>query len=161
MPDPGKVYLIGAGPGDPGLVTVRARHLLETADVIVYDYLANAKLLDWTRPEAEKIYVGKQAGRHSIPQDEIEEILVDRARKGKHVVRLKGGDPFVFGRGGEEIAELDADKIPYEIVPGVTAPATKTRRSTPSASIFVNTAATPAPSASTWASASSRASPAN
>jgi len=121
MPDPGKVYLIGAGPGDPGLVTVRARHLLETADVIVYDYLANAKLLDWTRPEAEKIYVGKQAGRHSIPQDEIEEILVDRARKGKHVVRLKGGDPFVFGRGGEEIAELDADKIPYEIVPGVTA----------------------------------------
>ncbi|MFP4070335.1 MAG: uroporphyrinogen-III C-methyltransferase [Opitutales bacterium] len=121
MPETGKVFLIGAGPGDPGLVTVRARQLLESADVVVYDYLANAKLLDWTRPEAEKIYVGKQAGRHSIPQDEIEEILVDRARKGKQVVRLKGGDPFVFGRGGEEIGELDTDRIPYEIVPGVTA----------------------------------------
>ena len=98
----GKVYLIGAGPGDPGLVTVRARELLELADVIVYDYLANPKLLDWTKPDAEKIYVGKSAGRHSIPQDEIEEILVDRANKGKQVVRLKGGDPYVFGRGGEE-----------------------------------------------------------
>jgi len=121
MPDLGKVYLIGAGPGDPGLVTVRARELIERADVIVYDYLANSKLLDWARGEAERIYVGKSAGRHSIPQDEIEEILVDRAKKGKQVVRLKGGDPFVFGRGGEEIAELDADRIPYEIVPGVTA----------------------------------------
>lgn len=117
----GKVYLIGAGPGDPGLVTVRARELIELADVIVYDYLANSKLLDWTKPESEKIYVGKSAGRHSIPQDEIEEILVDRANKGKQVVRLKGGDPFVFGRGGEEIDELQVDEIPFEIVPGVTA----------------------------------------
>ena len=117
----GKVYLIGAGPGDPGLVTVRARELIETADVLVYDYLANPKLLDWARPEAERIYVGKRSGLHSIPQDEIEEILVERANKGQQVVRLKGGDPFVFGRGGEEIAELEADEIPYEIVPGVTA----------------------------------------
>jgi uroporphyrinogen III methyltransferase/synthase len=117
----GKVYLIGAGPGDPGLVTVRARELLELADVIVYDYLANSKLLDWTKPDSEKIYVGKSAGRHSIPQDEIEEILVDRANKGKQVVRLKGGDPYVFGRGGEEIDELQIDKIPFEVVPGVTA----------------------------------------
>ena len=117
----GKVYLIGAGPGDPGLVTVRARKLLELADVIVYDYLANSKLLDWTKPDSEKIYVGKSAGRHSIPQDEIEEILVDRANKGKQVVRLKGGDPYVFGRGGEEIDELQIDKIPFEVVPGVTA----------------------------------------
>ena len=117
----GKVYLIGAGPGDPGLVTVRARELLELADVIVYDYLANSKLLDWTKPDSEKIFVGKSAGRHSIPQDEIEEILVDRANKGKQVVRLKGGDPYVFGRGGEEIEELQIDKIPFEVVPGVTA----------------------------------------
>ena len=121
MSDTGKVYLIGAGPGDPGLVTVRARQLIELADVIVYDYLANPKLLDWARPDAERIYVGKSAGRHSIPQDEIEEILVAHAKKGRQVVRLKGGDPFVFGRGGEEIQELETDKIPYEIVPGVTA----------------------------------------
>lgn len=121
MSETGKVYLIGAGPGDPGLVTVRARQLIERADVIVYDYLANPQILDWARDEAERIYVGKTAGRHSIPQDEIEKILVDRAKKGLQVVRLKGGDPFVFGRGGEEIQELEIDKIPYEIVPGVTA----------------------------------------
>ncbi|MDQ8194272.1 uroporphyrinogen-III C-methyltransferase [Coraliomargarita sp. SDUM461004] len=121
MSQPGKVYLIGAGPGDPGLVTVRARELIELADVIVYDYLANPKLLDWAKPAAEKIYVGKRSGMHSIPQDEIEEILVDRAHKGLQVVRLKGGDPFVFGRGGEEASELQIDKIPFEIVPGVTA----------------------------------------
>lgn len=122
MPNhPGKVYLIGAGPGDPGLLTVRARELIELADVVVYDYLANPKLLEWMRDDAESIYVGKSAGRHSIPQDEIEEILVDRAKKGLQVVRLKGGDPFIFGRGGEEIAELEIDHIPYEIVPGVTA----------------------------------------
>ncbi len=117
----GKVYLIGAGPGDPGLITVRAKALIEQADVVVYDYLANPKFLEWMRPDAERIYVGKSAGRHSIPQDEIEEILVNRAKKGLKVVRLKGGDPFIFGRGGEEIAELEIDQIPYEIVPGVTA----------------------------------------
>jgi len=121
MQKKGKVYLIGAGPGDPGLITVRARELIEQADCIVYDYLANAKLLEWTRDDAERLYVGKSAGRHSIPQDEIEEILVNRANKGLQVVRLKGGDPFVFGRGGEEIAELEIDRIDYEIVPGVTA----------------------------------------
>jgi len=121
MKQQGKVYLIGAGPGDPGLVTVRARELIELADVIVYDYLANPKLLEWTKPGSEKIYVGKSAGRHSIPQDEIEEILVANAKKGHQVVRLKGGDPFVFGRGGEEVQELEIDKIPYEVVPGVTA----------------------------------------
>lgn len=117
----GKVYLIGAGPGDPGLVTVRARELIELADVIVYDYLANSQLLEWAKPGSEKVYVGKRSGMHSIPQDEIEEILVERANKGLQVVRLKGGDPFVFGRGGEEINELQIDKIPFEIVPGVTA----------------------------------------
>jgi uroporphyrinogen III methyltransferase/synthase len=121
MSQKGKVYLIGAGPGDPGLVTVRARELIELADVIVYDYLANPKLLEWAKPDAEKIYVGKRSGMHSIPQDEIEEILVEQANKGKQVVRLKGGDPFVFGRGGEEISELQIDKVPFEIVPGVTA----------------------------------------
>ena len=117
----GKVYLIGAGPGDPGLVTVRAKELIQCADVIVYDYLANPKLLDWARPDAERIYVGKRSGMHSLPQDEIEEILVDRANKALQVVRLKGGDPFVFGRGGEEVAELQTDGITFEIVPGVTA----------------------------------------
>lgn len=117
----GKVYLIGAGPGDPGLVTVRARELIEQADVIVYDYLANPRLLAWARLDAERLYVGKSAGRHSIPQDEIEELLVNRAQKGLQVVRLKGGDPFIFGRGGEEVSELETDKISYEIVPGVTA----------------------------------------
>ncbi|MGC6423903.1 MAG: uroporphyrinogen-III C-methyltransferase [Lentimonas sp.] len=117
----GKVYLIGAGPGDPGLVTVRARQLIESADVIVYDYLANPRLLDWAREVSERIYVGKRSGLHSIPQDEIQEILVERANAGKQVVRLKGGDPFVFGRGGEEVGELQTDGISFEIVPGVTA----------------------------------------
>ena len=117
----GTVYLVGAGPGDLGLVTLRARELIESADVLVYDYLANPKLLDWTREACEKIYVGKQSGRHSIPQDEIEAILVNRAQKGLSVVRLKGGDPFVFGRGGEEVEQLEHDQISFEIVPGVTA----------------------------------------
>ena len=117
----GIVYLVGAGPGDLGLVTVRARELIASADVLVYDYLANPKLLDWTRKDCERVYVGKQSGRHSILQDEIEEILADRAKKGLSVVRLKGGDPFVFGRGGEEIEQLEKDRVPFEIVPGVTA----------------------------------------
>lgn len=117
----GKVYIIGAGPGDPGLITVRARQLIETADVILYDYLANPKLLTWARGDAEKLYVGKRAGKHSMSQEEIEELLIDRANKGLQVVRLKGGDPFVFGRGGEEVTELQADGIQFEIVPGVTA----------------------------------------
>ena len=117
----GKVYLVGAGPGDPGLITVRARQLIETADVIVYDYLANERLLDWARPEAERIFVGKSPGRHSKPQEEIEAILIEQAQAVDIVVRLKGGDPFIFGRGGEEIEQLQANNIPFEIVPGVTA----------------------------------------
>ncbi len=117
----GTVYLVGAGPGDLGLITVRARELIETADVLLYDYLANPKLLEWTKAGTEQIYVGKSNQRHSIPQDEIEEILVNRAQQGLNVVRLKGGDPFVFGRGGEEIEQLEIDKIPFEVVPGITA----------------------------------------
>ena len=121
METTGKAYLIGAGPGDPGLVTVRARQLIETADVIVYDYLANPKLLDWARADAEKLYVGKRSGLHSLPQDEIEEVLVDRAHKGLQVVRLKGGDPFVFGRVVKKWTSYKQTSIPFEIVPGVTA----------------------------------------
>jgi uroporphyrinogen III methyltransferase/synthase len=117
----GIVYLVGAGPGDPGLLTVRARSLIESADVIVYDKLANPQLLDWSQETAEKIYVGKSAGRHSIPQEEIEAILIARAEQGLRVVRLKGGDPFVFGRGGEEIESLNKAAISFEIIPGVTA----------------------------------------
>lgn len=117
---PGTVYLVGAGPGDPELLTLRGRSLIQSVDVLVYDYLANAKMLDWADPTAEKVYVGKQAGRHSIPQEEIQEILRDRASKGLSVVRLKGGDPFVFARGGEEIRFLADQRIPFEIVPGVT-----------------------------------------
>lgn len=117
----GKVYLVGAGPGDPGLITVRARQLIETADVIVYDYLANPDLLDWAKPESEKIFVGKSPGRHSKPQEEIEALLIEHAVQGKQVIRLKGGDPFIFGRGGEEMDRLLNHRIAYEIVPGVTA----------------------------------------
>lgn len=117
----GKVYLVGAGPGDPGLITVRGKYLLERAEVIVYDYLANVKLLKHTSPDAELIYVGKKGGvRHPVPQEEINRILVKKAGDGKFVVRLKGGDPFIFGRGGEEIQELHAAGMPFEIVPGVT-----------------------------------------
>jgi uroporphyrinogen III methyltransferase/synthase len=117
----GKVYLVGAGPGDPGLITVRARELIETCDVLVYDYLANAELQRWIKPGCECVYVGKRPGRHSISQDKIEDILVKHAQKGRMVVRLKGGDPFIFGRGGEEACRLLADGIDFEIVPGVTA----------------------------------------
>lgn len=117
----GKVYLIGAGPGDPGLLTLKGKRCLEEADVVVYDYLANPRLLRYARPEAELIFVGKQAGRHTLPQEEIGRLLVERATQGKVVARLKGGDPFIFGRGGEEAEELVAAGIPFEVVPGVTA----------------------------------------
>jgi uroporphyrinogen III methyltransferase/synthase len=116
----GKVYLIGAGPGDPGLFTLKGRRCLEEADVVVYDALANPRLLQHAKTDAELIYVGKQAGRHSLPQEEIGRLLVARARDGKIVARLKGGDPFIFGRGGEEAEELAAAGIPFEVVPGVT-----------------------------------------
>ncbi len=117
----GKVYLIGAGPGDPGLITVKGLECVKKADVIIYDYLANERLLDHRRPEAELIYVGKQGGRHTLPQGEINSLIVKRAKEGKIVTRLKGGDPFIFGRGGEEAEELVDNGIPFEIVPGVTA----------------------------------------
>jgi uroporphyrinogen III methyltransferase/synthase len=117
----GIVYLVGAGPGDLGLVTVRAKELISSADVVVYDYLVHPNLLGWCRSECEKINVGKRPHLHSMPQEEIETLLVARARAGRRVVRLKGGDPFVFGRGGEEARRLAVDGIPFEVVPGVTA----------------------------------------
>ena len=117
----GKVYLIGAGPGDPGLITVKGLECVKRADVIIYDYLANERLLEQRRPDAELIYVGKQGSRHTLPQDEINGLIVRKAREGKLVARLKGGDPFIFGRGGEEAEELADNNIPFEIVPGVTA----------------------------------------
>jgi uroporphyrin-III C-methyltransferase len=117
----GKVYLVGAGPGDPKLITVRGVECIQEADVIAYDRLANPELLNYAKPNAELIYVGKLPGRHSLPQDEINRLLVDLAAQGKVVTRLKGGDPFVFGRGGEEAAELASHGIPFEVVPGITA----------------------------------------
>jgi len=117
----GIVYLVGAGPGDLGLVTLRARELIAQADVLVYDYLAHPELVKWCKPECEVIYVGKKGGCHSAPQSEIETLLVKHATAGKNVVRLKGGDPFVFGRGGEEARTLAKHGIKFEVVPGVTA----------------------------------------
>ncbi len=117
----GKVYLIGAGPGDPGLITVKGLDCVKKADVIIYDYLANERILDHRRPDAELVYVGKQGGRHTLPQDEINSLIVKKAKEGKVVARLKGGDPFIFGRGGEEAEELAGEGIPFEVVPGVTA----------------------------------------
>jgi uroporphyrinogen III methyltransferase/synthase len=118
----GKVYLVGAGPGDPGLITVKGHKILERADSILYDHLASDRLLDLAPPHAERLYVGKKRSVHEVSQDEIAAMLIDRARLGQTVVRLKGGDPFIFGRGGEEIEALAAAGIPFEIVPGVTTP---------------------------------------
>jgi uroporphyrinogen III methyltransferase / synthase len=117
----GIVYLVGAGPGDPGLMTLRSLELIVAADVIVHDRLIPSEALAPAREDAELLYVGKEPGAASVPQDEIEDLLIDRARRGEIVVRLKGGDPFVFGRGGEEAESLAAAGIPFEIVPGVTA----------------------------------------
>lgn len=116
----GCVYLVGAGPGDPGLLTVRGMQLLEQAEVVVYDYLANPQLLRHC-PQAELIYVGKQASRHSMSQEEINQLLVAKGLEGKRVVRLKGGDPYVFGRGGEEGEALGGAGVRFEVVPGITA----------------------------------------
>ncbi len=116
----GKVYLVGAGPGDPGLLTVRGLDLLRHAQVIVYDQLVNAALLEEAAPQTIRIFVGKRAGRHCIAQEEINGVLIAHARAGHDVVRLKGGDPFVFGRGGEEAEALADAAIPFEIVPGVS-----------------------------------------
>ena len=119
-PSIGKVHLVGAGPGDPGLLTLRGRERLETADVVVYDALVGWKVLALARPGAKKINVGKRNSRHTLEQEAINALLVRWARKGKSVVRLKGGDPFVFGRGGEEAEFLAENDVPFEIVPGVS-----------------------------------------
>ena len=116
----GKVYLVGAGPGDPGLLTIKAKACLETADVVIYDYLANEAFLDHADEKAELIYVGKKGGDHTLSQAEINKLIVDKAQQGRTIVRLKGGDPFIFGRGGEEAEELVKAGVPFEIVPGIT-----------------------------------------
>ena len=118
---PGTVCLVGAGPGDPELLTLRAWRRLQTAEVLVYDNLVGPGIVDFAPPQAERIYVGKAAGHHTLSQEAICQLLVDQAQSGKRVVRLKGGDPFVFGRGGEEMEALARHAIPVEIVPGITA----------------------------------------
>jgi uroporphyrinogen III methyltransferase/synthase len=120
MKSKGIVYLVGAGPGDAGLLTVRGAELLARAGVVVYDALVNKELLRLAPPEAELIFAGKRSSDHAIPQEQLNQLLVDKARAGHCVVRLKGGDPYVFGRGGEEAEQLAADGIPFEVVPGVT-----------------------------------------
>lgn len=117
---PGKVYLIGAGPGDPGLLTLKGRAILERADCVIYDFLAAEELLRFCRPDAEKIFVGKRGGGPRKPQPEISRLLIAKAREVRTVARLKGGDPFVFGRGGEEALALVQAEVPFEVVPGVT-----------------------------------------
>jgi len=116
-----KIYLVGAGPGDPELLTVKAQRLIQAADTVVYDRLVSREILNLIPDSASRVYVGKATSRHTLSQKEINALLVDLGRKGQRVVRLKGGDPFIFGRGGEEALALARNDIPFEVVPGITA----------------------------------------
>jgi uroporphyrin-III C-methyltransferase len=118
--EPGKVYLVGAGPGDPQLLTIKAVKVLKEADVVIYDRLVGEEILFLTPEKAERIYVGKRTGKHEVPQDKITELIIEKAQAGGKIVRLKGGDPFVFGRGGEEAEALVEKGIEFEVVPGIS-----------------------------------------